>query len=568
MYLITIFFFAQLHPDFDVKTVLTHAIAGRKLLVTIPWLVEYLAMLDVVTMQLDYYKELFHVLYSIYAQVNQVDARSVLCVMPTSKLIIRACLGWLFDHENIPESYYNTNNIKNALQFDVKGVDSEESSQLSRIPLHPLLENMLTAACPFLTELRISMIPQKTTKVVSRTGRYRHITTKFQDTKQVEAAKTRNGHNDLIEAFLLSQTPSVRKTTDFVVDRATSAVVKDFQVKHLIQVRRDAKAQTEECARSTKNVETLTKEMTRIFSEFLIKLHDKWNSEVKENCRKRICSAFDSLMPVEMLDEVKNRLIAIAYRRTIEKIEEWRVANISSITVFTKDIGVEARKLFADVRSQNVEPPANLIINLSTSCMPSDLFSQLQYLLHLTSSKPAILMTDDLIKHFAATEEIIEQQSLPPSAHRNLIYFLLQLMTQLIFCRPDCVTKELKTAFFKICRHEKISPFARERDSLFSYLITPRLFVMYEGRSAMSFELYADFLLEIADEKYTDIDQIVEKSVQLYRCEWSKECLNNISILIDRLKSSMPQRREAPEDQLFVELISDLCKDMKDMEEF
>lgn len=529
-------------------------------------------MLDIVTMQLDYYKELFYVLYSIYAQVNQVNNRSALCVMPTSKLIIRACLGWLFDHENIPESYYSVGNIRNALQFDVKVVDSPPHAAAAQIPLHPLLENMLIKACPFLTDLRIAIIPQKTTKAVSRTGRYRHITTKFQDTKQVEAAaKTRSGQSDLIEAFLQSQTPSVRKTIDFVVDRATSAVVKDFQVMHLIQVRRDAKQRTEECARTSKNVETLTKEMTRIFAEFLMRLHDKWNEAVKENCRKRICGAFDSLMPIEMLDEVKNRLIAIAYRRTIEKIEEWRTANISTITVFTKDIAAEARKIFTDGRSQNVEPAGqNLVINLDTSCAPSELFSQLQYLLHLSSLKPALLMTDDLIRHFTATQEIIDRQSLPPSAHRNVIYFLLQLMTQLIFNRPDCFTRELRAAFFAICAHEKISPFAREKDSLFAYLIAPRLFVMYAGRPASSFELYADFLLEIADATLTDIDQIVEKSVQLYRFDWSKECLECIAYLVDRLKVSLPQQRAAPdpESQLYVELISELCRDMKEMENF
>lgn len=508
-------------------------------------------------------------LYSIYTQVNQVDNRAVLCALPTSKLIIRACLGWLFDHDNIPHGYYNVNNIKNALTFNVKGIESIENSQATRIYLHPLLENMLTAACPFLTDLRIATIPQKTaTRAVSRTGRYRHMTTKFQDIKQVEAAKTRNGQSDLIEAFLQSQTPSVRKTIDFVVDRATSAVVKDFQVKHLIQIRRDAKAKVEQCAQTTKNVDMLTKEMTRIFSEFLIKLHDKWNEEVKENCRKRICGAFDSLMPVEMLDEVKNRLKAIAFRRTIGKAEEWKFSNISSITVFSKDISAEAKKFFLENKQQNVEPTTNLVINLSTSCMPSDVLTQLQNLLHLTSFKPHLLTVEDLLKHFAITEEIIDQQSLPPSAYRNFIYFLLQLITQLIFNRLECVTQELKTAFFKICKNKKILPFTRGKDSLFSNLITPRMIVLYQGRTKKSFEVYAEFLIDIVKEKYTDIDQIIENSVQLYRHEWSKESLCDIAFLVDHLKSSLPQLRGPAESQLFVELISDLCRDMKEMENF
>lgn len=188
-----------MNPDFDVRGIMVRAIDGRKLLVTIPWLVEYLAMLDFITIRLDYYRELFRMLYTIYLRVNVVDGYNGLCVMPQSKFIIRTCLGWLFEHPAVPEDYYNFNvktNFSNALNMEWQKqqqlLHEEANCYIGNdAELNSHLESLIHSACPFLADFRVSMMPHRITKAVSRTGRYRHITTKIQDksatgeTKQV-----------------------------------------------------------------------------------------------------------------------------------------------------------------------------------------------------------------------------------------------------------------------------------------------------------------------------------------------------------------------------------------------
>lgn len=168
------------------------AIDGRKLLVTIPWLVEYLAMLDFITIRLDYYRELFQMLYKIYLRVNVVDGHNGLCVMPQSKFIIRTCLGWLFEHPAIPEDYYNIN-VKTNLSIELHAQQHHELNCIigNDAELNSHLESIIHSACPFLADFRVSMMPQRITKAVSRTGRYRHITTKIQDksTTTIEVKK-------------------------------------------------------------------------------------------------------------------------------------------------------------------------------------------------------------------------------------------------------------------------------------------------------------------------------------------------------------------------------------------
>jgi codanin-1 len=169
------------------------ALDSRKLLVTIPWLVEYLAMLDFITIRLDYYRELFRMLYTIYLRVNVVDGHNGLCVMPQSKFIIRACLGWLFEHPAIPEDYY-TFNMRTAIGAFVDDENEDEDTRMNccvgnDAELNSHLESLIHSACPFLADFRVAMMPQRITKAVSRTGRYRHITTKIQDKSPIVETK-------------------------------------------------------------------------------------------------------------------------------------------------------------------------------------------------------------------------------------------------------------------------------------------------------------------------------------------------------------------------------------------
>lgn len=192
------------------------AIDGRKLLVTIPWLVEYLAMLDFITIRLDYYRELFRMLYTIYLRVNVVDGHNGLCVMPQSKFIIRTCLGWLFEHPAVPEDYYNFNVKTNlSIELQTKTTTTSQQQQQQQLQrrhdeeeeklemnlgnddaaeLNSHLESLIYSACPFLADFRVAMMPQRITKAVSRTGRYRHITTKIQDKSTTIESKQVSGN--------------------------------------------------------------------------------------------------------------------------------------------------------------------------------------------------------------------------------------------------------------------------------------------------------------------------------------------------------------------------------------
>lgn len=438
------------------KSIVTRAIDGRKLLVTIPWLVEYLAMLDFITIRLDYYRELFRMLFTIYMSVNVVDdghaSDDGFCVMPQSKFIVRACLGWLFEHPRVPEDYFNANMMlanfyqsKSSAALDVDATTTtthvrkkkNNSNVLLADQLNPHLESIIHTACPFLADFRVSMMPQRNrmTKAVSRTGRYRHITTKMQDKISDSSsgnAKTQGNHERLVEAFLASQSLSVRKIVDFTIDRVSSACIKDFQMRHLLTVRKEARTAVECEVPSMKSVDDLKNKMREVFYQHLVRLHALWTEDVSSNSRKRIEATFDALLPVETLNDVKTTLINITIEKTIQKLELWRGANIS-VDIFSKDIQVDAMKLMesncnSNVTVTNKRTSQNMIIDLSAGIHPSDYFQKLQKYLYRASQHPQMMKLEDVLKLLELSENILDKQTLPTNAYRNVAFYLLQLV--------------------------------------------------------------------------------------------------------------------------------------------
>lgn len=526
-------------------------------------------MLDFITIRLDYYRDLFQLLQRIYLQVS---VRGSLCVLPASKFIIRLCLGWLFEHPGVPEDYSNHKIASSELFV------SDQREESTTAQPNPHLENILNAACPFLADFRVSMMPLHTTKVVSRTGRYRHITTKFQDKSSVQEIKVEDNRTRLIETFLASQTISVRKIVDFAIDRVSSAVVKDFQVEHLLPIKKQAKIEAEEVARRTSNIDLLTKKITEVYSLHLNRLQEAWTEKTKINSKVRVQGAFQSLLPIETLSDVKKTLENITQERINKKLQDWSSANLATIEIFSKDIQADASKLKEKLKDNGKAATRTIVIDLRAKTMPSEFFSGLQHLLHKATLHPEKIETDELLRTVEIAIEVVEKQELPENAFRNIAFYMLQAVLMCIANRCDLVTEEALKRIFKLWRHEKLAPYTQTcssntnepvkksrkvDDFVFSNIISARLILTMQGKPRLNLEKYADFLLQLVSEKFITIERITEQSVRLYKCELSAESLNDIAFLMHRVKSLLPPSSASPDSQLFIELVADLARDME-----
>lgn len=306
----------------------------NRLIVTIPWLVQFLSMLDYITLRLDYFVEIFHMLYDVYIRTTDSNDKEN-HMRPTSVFIIRTCLGWLFEQSNIPDEYhkyrqnlstaktedemsvvqvlvpkslkeyFNNKNIVirahhinvglNTIQCTLDTIEKKSNRNLTincgqssekqiLATFDPMMENILNAACPFLRDFRVSIMPMKYSKTVSRSGKYRHITTK--KATESNTTKDTNDQTKLAEAFLQSQSLSVRRTIEVVIERTVSAVIKDFQMEILVPTKRAVNKEISSIVEMEKR--ELTNQMYERFTKAQQQVNDKWDEFIPRMARDRV----------------------------------------------------------------------------------------------------------------------------------------------------------------------------------------------------------------------------------------------------------------------------------------
>ncbi|XP_055546025.1 protein disks lost [Wyeomyia smithii] len=629
-------------PLFDVKSILLKAIAERKLIITVPWMVQYLAMLDGITLRLSYYKELFDVLYELYLRTTVCESWSErkLLVTPTSKFILRACLGWLFEHPNIPEEYYSYRQERRSLlaideglynykkinmlvdkaiceEFEtsypliltkidercqgswkceikpskqqvtgaVSIVKADFSSPKNNtVSLNPLLESILNAACPFLADFRVSMMPSKLEKTVSRSGRYRHITTKYSGASTLTSAsgnsqKSNNDQQRLVEAFLRSQSLSVRRTVEFVIERASSAAIKDFQITYILPSRKRTSDRI--ASLQADSLSHATKEIYKTCSVALSDINASWDTQIVLILARRIQEAFDALLPCETLDSVKKTCINLTLERCLAKTNEWRQTHMFEIDLFCKDIPFEAARAVKDASAARQTVP-NLSVRLDR-VHHTLVYDKLQSTIHLAASHPDELSSNELSQFLALTLRYLDEQEATPAMYKTLAYMMLQLALLLVINRCDLIVPDVIQSFTTVWKHRKLSEFCtipdasvgnnqedeleklisgnatddgdrpivdeedirrirmkkqlEESNYIFSTLVSNRCIRMMEashrGTAEQVFACFANFINSLVDCNLISIRRLNEQFVQIFSENWQQQTLEHVSRLMD-----------------------------------
>uniref|UniRef100_A0A182R1R6 Codanin-1_C domain-containing protein n=1 Tax=Anopheles funestus TaxID=62324 RepID=A0A182R1R6_ANOFN len=635
----------MLLPPFDVQPILLRSIAERKLVITVPWLVQYLSMLDLVTLRLRYYEELFRMLHDIYksSSVCGFAANSDLFVIPTSRFIVRSCLDWLFDQPNVPEEYYNSSEMLSSIINDNATDQPAGVVKHSKDPIvfNALLENILSAACPFLADFRVSVMPSRVEKTVSRTGRYRHITTRYSGivtqhqssvvnelATTLDISSTSAGHNRsksshgnvqqrLVEGFLQSQSQSLRRTVELIVDRSTSAVIKDFQMRFILPEKKTVNDRIAEV--KAVDLENTKRTILNICDEALDLINNTWESHVPKMLNKRITEAFDALLPEETLDPVRKLCKNIALEKCLQKSGEWRQSYMSITGLFCKDVESESQSLIHKTQHQQqktLSTNANQTeFSVAENCaiMPSSFYVRLQMLVHHAASSPEQITARELNEFLAQTYAFLEQPGLitTPMMDRILAFMLLQLILLIIKSRCDLSVPELFQRAVKIWKHKKMARFClppppelddsssvetltsherslvypaeieqfrrkqmqRDTNYIFSHLVSKRFIRMLEVNATPQphYVLYAEFIAILLEADIITKDLLNDQFVTLFREDWPQSTLDRISVVINQvMQKSGPSARHGhsiddSHSEMFMEMLSDFARDITEL---
>ncbi|NXK71398.1 CDAN1 protein, partial [Amazona guildingii] len=311
----------QTLPVLDILKLLRQSLQDHRSILTIPWIVEYLSLVDHIAPFLDYYKKVFCLLLQVYRLMVLSEDKEMSFL---NKLLILAVLGWLFQVPSVPEELFFTTDVRQqGLMMDT--VTSAQA--LDSVPL--VDQQLLYTCCPYLGELRKLLASFVAGSGAKNGGFIRKITPTAAESLAPKASVTqRKLQVELEQAFFHNQPPSLRRTVEFVAERVGSNCVKHIKatlVAELVQ-RAEVMLQDkvkEEDANHDKLLEEVCTHLYEEGAQALIK--------GREFCKKKGPEAVRVLLPEETSAAVLSCAEDIAVDLATEKACGWLSANIAAL---------------------------------------------------------------------------------------------------------------------------------------------------------------------------------------------------------------------------------------------
>ncbi|XP_035024683.2 codanin-1 [Hippoglossus stenolepis] len=210
-------------PVLDVCAVLSNSVKRGRTILTVPWLVEFLSMLDSTGPLLLCYRTALGTLLLLYRRML-LRGCGEMCYL--NKLLMLSVLGWLFQIPVIPEDIFFTSEFTEVAKLED---GNTSSTALDCIPL--VDQQLLYTCCPFLGEFRKLLAAFVSGSTSKSGGIIRKITPTSAELRDMPAANRSHQklHVDLEQAFFHNQPPSLRRTVEFVAERIGSNGVKHMK---------------------------------------------------------------------------------------------------------------------------------------------------------------------------------------------------------------------------------------------------------------------------------------------------------------------------------------------------
>ncbi|XP_032873023.1 codanin-1-like isoform X2 [Amblyraja radiata] len=359
-------------PVLNIYELLRRSIKNRRTILTVPWVVEFLSMMDHVAPFLDCYHKAFTLILHLHR-----------CFVLTSekkenylnKLLILAVLGWLFQIPVVPEEIFF-----NEEKIDEFGTNVSDQA-LDSVPL--VDQQLLYLCCPYLSELRKLLASYVVGNGIKNGGYMRKITPTSAEPVVPDSSQSQQKlQAELEEAFFHNQPPSLRKTVEFVAERVGSNCVKHIKatlVSELVR-RGTAKLHSE-----MKDEESNLPKLLEAVTHQLCEEGRQSMAKGKEFCSRKGPEAIQVLLPGETSASVLRTAEDIATRLATEKACTWLSTNITVLIKKEMTLSFERLKKSRTVQLANATEVSGTTGGCTPDCKhnapsPSKVASEFKYI--------------------------------------------------------------------------------------------------------------------------------------------------------------------------------------------
>lgn len=309
-------------PVLDVCAVLRSCVLRRRTVLTVPWLVEFLSMLDHTAPLLLCYRKALGMLLLLYRRMVLGKGGEV-CYL--NQLLMVALLGWLFQIPVIPVDVFFTSEFTEVAELE------ESDTGTQGLDCLPLVDHqLLYTCCPFLGEFRKLLAAFVSGSTAKSGGIVRKITPTSAELKGTppSSRSQQKLQVDLEQAFFHNQPPSLRRTVEFVAERVGSNCVKHMKATLVCElVQRGEKMLRDGLASSAFNAPKLNDSICAQLCDGGMQALER----ATRFCSEKGPEALRVLLPEETSPAVLATCESITRRLATEKACSWLSGNITAL---------------------------------------------------------------------------------------------------------------------------------------------------------------------------------------------------------------------------------------------
>ncbi|XP_054720145.1 LOW QUALITY PROTEIN: codanin-1-like [Uloborus diversus] len=194
------------------------AIQKQRTILTVPWIVEFLSMIDTVAKNFEEVQDIFKILYIIYR------GSSPICLQNNNHLFLQLIVGWLLDVLGYMQNHATRVALLSFLEGDqVKGIDSEQLVD----------KELIHACCLYLVEFKV-LIYNFVHGIKTKNQKVRKITPLTTTKPKHSSINTQELESQLVEAFSTLRASSLKKivkTIKFISKCMVSKVIRKINIE-------------------------------------------------------------------------------------------------------------------------------------------------------------------------------------------------------------------------------------------------------------------------------------------------------------------------------------------------
>ncbi|XP_071785815.1 codanin-1-like [Asterias amurensis] len=438
-------------PPLDLLSSLRSSCQQHRLVMTIPWVVEYLSMMDPEAAQLDSLQVLLRLLVQVYRTVSKK-----LCVDSTNynMLLVLLLLGWLFEVPGMPASMYFTSFADDFINDDTIMQSASPNTPLDELCL--VDQQLLYLCCPYLGDIRV-LLTDASLGFGSKTTPMKKITPIWAGTPPKPIQTSQQLQQELEKNFFDNHSPSLKKTVDFVSSRLYSNCIKHIDAKIVLASRRtvvellDSEIKSEEIGTvkedwTDKMKSALLRLVKAKTKEVIVATRREAEEQAKQFVRERSKKSLSLLLPQETCEQVLEAAAGITTRLAMERAKRWCNEQIPAAIQQELNTGVD--KAIRAAKKEAVEKP-KLIKPLHHDrnlLSPSSLLQGYKDLLRhlLSGSLKQDVKPKELASLLATTRQVLHaRQDLTVIALQMIQQLSIDLLAALVIFHPDCLDSSI-----------------------------------------------------------------------------------------------------------------------------